>query len=123
MSLTNESSVMLAQQKISDLEIKLNRLHSQKAALQYKLKAKEKSQRKARTRTLIQMGGLLELSPLPAICNINLGDDLQLEHPDKSATLLGILLHLCEQIPESISNDDLEAFKNKGINFLKKNAM
>jgi hypothetical protein len=86
------------------------------------VKLQEKSQRKARTRTLIQMGGLLELSPLLAICNINLGDDLQLDHPDKSATLLGILLHLSEQMPESISNDDLETFKNKGINFLKKNA-
>jgi hypothetical protein len=86
------------------------------------MKKQENSQRKARTRTLIQMGGLLDLTPLPSICGINLGDDLQLDHPDKSATLLGILLHLCEKIPESISGDDLENFKTKGINFLKKNA-
>jgi hypothetical protein len=106
----------------ANIEIKLHRLYAKKAALEHKLKRSENSQRKARTRTLIQMGGLLDLTPLPSICGINLGDDLQLDHPDKSATLLGILVHLWDKFPDAISDENLEKFRNIGINFLKKNA-
>jgi hypothetical protein len=113
---------MNLQEELIKTEILLNRLQYQKAALQHKKKHQQNSERKARTRTLIQMGGLLEITPLPSICNINLGDDVQLDHPEKSATLLGLLLHLSEQIPETASPDDLKKFRKIGINFLKKNA-
>ena len=101
-------------------KIKINQLLTQKAALQHKIKRQENSKRKARTRTLIQLGGLLDLTPLLAICNIELGEDLQLDHPDKSATLLGILSHLCDQIPEHFTDQDLAKFKSVGENLLKK---
>ena len=105
---------------IAKTKIKINRLLAQKAALQYKMKKQENSKRKARTRTLIQLGGLLDLTPLLVICNIELGEDLQLDHPDKSATLLGILSHLCDQLPEHFTDQDLAKFKSVGENFLKR---
>ena len=45
----------------SQIQVKINRLQSQKAALESKLKIKNNSLRKARTRTLIQMGGLINM--------------------------------------------------------------
>lgn len=100
-------------------KIEINRLLAQKAALQHKMKTQENSKRKARTRTLIQLGGLLDLTPLLAICNIELGEDLQLYHPDKSSTLLGILSHLCDQLPEHLTGQDLAKFKSVGEKLLK----
>ena len=105
---------------IKKTKIKIKRLLAQKAALQHKIKKQENSKRKARTRTLIQLGGLLDLTPLLAICKIELGEDLQLDHPDKSATLLGILSYFCDQIPEHFTDQDLAKFKSVGENLLKK---
>ena len=76
--------------------------------------------RKARTRTLIQLGGLLDLIPLLAICKIELGEDLQLDYPDKSATLLGILVNFCNKLPKHLTDQDLAKFKSVGKNLLKK---
>ena len=104
---------------ITKTKIKINRLLAQKAALQHKMKKQESSKRKARTRTLIQLGELLNLTPLLAICNIELGEDLQLDHPDKSATLLGILSHFCDKLPKHPSAQDLAEFKSTGKNLLK----
>ncbi|MBX9806105.1 MAG: conjugal transfer protein TraD [Alphaproteobacteria bacterium] len=52
--------------------------------------------RKARTRTLIQLGGLVEKSGLLEPLNISLGDDLQkdYEHLESTAILTGALLEL-----------------------------
>ena len=101
-------------------KIEINRLLAQKAALRHKMKKQENSKRKARTRTLIQLGGLLDLTPLLAICKIELGEDLQLDYPDKSATLLGLLSYFCDQIPEHYTDQDLAKFKSIGENLLKK---
>lgn len=106
---------------LSDIEISLNRLRSQKSALQHKMKKHDTKERKARTRTLIQLGGLLDLTPLLTICGIELGDDLQIDHPDKAATLLGILITSANQLPENISDDDLASLKNIGVKYLKQN--
>ena len=100
-------------------KIEINRLLAQKAALQHKMKKQENIKIKARTRTLIQLGGLLDLTPLLAICNIELGEDLQLDHPDKSATLLGILSHFCDKLPKHLSAQNLAEFKSTGKNLLK----
>jgi hypothetical protein len=108
--------------KISSVEISINRLRSQKAALEFKLKKQNNKQRKARTRTLIQIGGLIDLTPLPSVCSITLGDDLQLDHPDKAAVLLGILADVADKLLENISENDLEVFKQKGIRLLKQTA-
>jgi hypothetical protein len=52
--------------------------------------------RKARTRTLIQLGGLVDKSGLLESLNITLGDDLQkdYEHLESSAILTGALSDL-----------------------------
>ena len=52
--------------------------------------------RKARTRTLIQLGGLVEKSGILEPLNISLGDDLQkdYEHLESTAILTGALLEL-----------------------------
>jgi len=67
----------------ANIHVSLNRLRTQKSALELAAKKQKDGLRKARTRTLIQVGGLVDLTPLLAICNIKLGDDLQLEHQDK----------------------------------------
>ena len=100
--------------KYSNIEVQLNRLLAQKASIQHKLKIKNKSERKARTRTLIQLGGILSLTPLLDICDIHLGDDLQLSHQDKADLLLGILSSLLDKLPDSLSNTDLDNFKHLG---------
>ena len=104
---------------IDQIQTKINRLQSQKAALQNRLDRNHK--RKARTRTLIQMGGLLNMISLPAICGINEGDDLQLdlEHSDKAAMLLGMLTHLEDSLPPTLSDQIIDQFKQKGIRKLK----
>ena len=104
--------------KLSNIEIELNRLRSAKAALENREKIKNNQQRKARTRTLIQIGGLAELTPLLSICDINLGDDLQTEHREKAALLLGILTEFANAFPEKLSDDDIEKFRKSGLKLL-----
>ena len=97
---------------IAKIDIKINRLLSQKSVIQHKLKKRAKNQRKARTRTLIQLGGLLNLTPL--LSNIELGDDLQLEHIDKATMLLGLLSDLSDQLPEQFSDEEIEKKQEEG---------
>ena len=104
---------------LKQITIELNRLRSKKAALELKMKKSENKKRKLRTRTLIQLGGLLDLTPLLSLCGIELGDDLQLEHQDKAATLLGILITAANQLPDTIPDEGLSQFKRLGASFLK----
>jgi hypothetical protein len=103
------------------IQVKINRLQSQKTVLENKLKIKNNSLRKARTRTLIQMGGLLNMLNLPNICGIDEGDDLQLnfEASDKAAVLLGMLAHLEDSLPPTLSAEVISSFKQKGIRVIK----
>jgi hypothetical protein len=102
----------------------LNRLHSLKAQLNNRQKKAGNTDRKARTRTLIQMGGMLNMLGLPQLCGINDGEDLQqdLESKDKAATLLGLLVHLNETLavaPLVLDPCALEQFKQRGIRMMK----
>ena len=106
--------------KLSDIKIKLNRLYAEKAALKHKIEKQESRTRKARTRTLIQMGGLLELTPLPSLCEIQLGDDLQGEHQSKAALLLGIFAKYSEFLPEKLSDDEKQELETLGLTLLAK---
>ncbi len=106
--------------KLTDIEILLNHLRSQKAALEFKVKIQKNKQRKMRTRTLIQLDGPFNLTPLLSICDIELGIDLQLEYQDKAAILLGILINATNQLPENISENDLAHFKTIGMNHYRK---
>ena len=111
---------MSTSEKISDIRIKLNRLYAEKAALKHKIEKQENRARKARTRTLIQMGGLLELTPLPALCEIQLGDDLQGEHQSKAALLLGMLAKYSEFLPERLSDDEKQELETLGLTLIAK---
>ena len=107
--------------KLQSLTVELNRLRTQRVVLQRKIETQTKSERRARTRTLIQMGSLVNMIGLADLCDITEGDDLQLdiESRDKAALLLGMLVTLIEQLPPTPSSHDQERFKQKGINTLK----
>ncbi len=105
---------------------KLNRLQARKAQIDNQQKAIDYTDRRARTRTLIQMGGLLNMIGLPQLCGIADGDDLQKDplNQDKAATLLGMLVHLNEKLSESphlfeAGTGILEDFKRRGIRMMK----
>ncbi len=116
----SSASQKLAQAPLQ-IQVKINRLKSQKTVLENKLKTARRSHRKARTRILIQLGGLLNMLSLPSICGINQGDDLQtdFEASDKAAVLLGMLVHLEDSLPPTISDQVIKKFKQKGIRVIK----
>lgn len=80
--------------------------------------------RKARTRTLIQIGGLVKLCGLMETCGIEEGDDLQHENDvdNRAPLLLGILIEAVQNLPSSPSQEDIEQWKTMGINALKLSA-
>ena len=102
--------------KVSDIEARINRLKSQKAALETKQKIQTKNERMQRTRTLIQVGGLVSISGLLERFDIALGDDLQLddEAKDKSKIVMGVLMSVIEQLPKHLSEEDLKRSSKKG---------
>lgn len=106
---------MNTSEKLSNIKIKLNRLYAERAALKHKIAKQESRTRKVRTRTLIQMGGLLELTPLPALCEIQLGDDLQGEHQSKATLFLGMLAKYSEFLPEKLSEDEKQELETLGL--------
>lgn len=91
---------------------KLNRLALLINREKHKMKQESKSARKARTRTLIQVGGLVQRSGLMAAFGIEPGDDLQdYEHIHKARQLLGLL-------DEIEPNGDRYYWEMKGQNLL-----
>ena len=94
-------------QQKHDLQVKLNRLYAKRAALEKRLKSRTTSDRLRRTRTLIQLGGLVAKSGLMELCDIYEGDDLQTDIPnlDKAATLLGILSETMNHLTENADPD------------------
>ena len=116
---------LLAQKKEAILqkkEIAYNRLLAKRAVLLNKIKRQEDSNRKARTRTLIQLGGLFFTTSLPEICDIKEGDDLQDLEFNKGAFTVGFLLHLFEKFEAENTSVPKDFFIQKGINHLKKRA-
>jgi hypothetical protein len=110
-----------AHAKLDALRITLNRLQAQKARLQTGILSASKRERRARTRTLIQLGGLLQLLGLPALCGIREGEDLQLDNKamDKAAILLGMLITLHEGLPEALDEERKKNFQGKGKRLIK----
>lgn len=108
-------------EQLAALETKKNRINNQINRSSKKQLAQEKSDRNKRTRTLIQLGGLVSLSGLMAVCDIQEGDDLQDEFTDrdKAATLLGILMTCVENLRDEVDFKAMEHFKEKGIRALK----
>jgi hypothetical protein len=103
--------------QLSRVEQKLNQLHAQKAALTHKTRSKSKQERMLRTRTLIQVGGIISITGLLEKFNIELGEDLQSDtnQMDKAAVLLGVFMRVMEQIPNDLTSEEINALKQKGI--------
>jgi len=110
--------------KLAKVENKLGQLEAQEKMMEQRNLGPRISPRKARTRTLIQAGGLLKLSGLFDICSIKDGDDLQadLTMLDKAATLLGILMETVRTISPNPSQQDLECWQQSGVSVLKQSA-
>ncbi|MCE3230505.1 MAG: hypothetical protein K0R52_433 [Alphaproteobacteria bacterium] len=102
----------------------MNRLLSAKSRIHTTMKRQTLSDRAARTRTFIQAGGLLNLSGLFDICQIEQGDDLQFDtdSQDKAATLLGILLDAVDKIPDPPDAGQMENWRASGTRLLKQRA-
>lgn len=99
----------------------LNRLRSNKQRLKSYSVNLDSSERRARTRTLIQLGGLLNMIGFATYVGIDEGEDLQLDltATDKAATLLGILLETFQDLPEAPDLEQLNTWKETGIRSLK----
>ncbi len=92
------------------IQIMLNRKTSQVSAFNYKMAKADSIDRKARTRTLIQLGSLVSLSSLTSLLHIQEGDDLQydMDAKDKAAMLLGALSEITDiDSPSLLQNERL----------------
>lgn len=67
------------------------------------------SARAARTRTLIQLGGLVEKAGLADRLGIRLGDDIQAEHGEAASVLLGAFLATAE----ALEGDAAETYRKR----------
>ena len=81
--------------------------------LRSKLNTTAKQDRRARTRTLIQLGGLIEKSGLMNLIHIQTGEDLQLDHEayEKAATLFEILSNTYIQHENTIKRETSALFE------------
>ena len=88
---------------------------AQKASLTLKKKRSLHAQRKARTRTLIQVGGLLKVCGLFELFGIEEGEDLQLNPAgqEKANALLGWLWSVLDG-REAFAPEQLERWKAEG---------
>ena len=66
----------------------------QRNRIQHKIKTVQRHKRQARTRTLIQVGGLFHKAELNKFFGVELGEDLQIESINKAAKILGMFLEL-----------------------------
>jgi ATP-dependent DNA ligase len=102
----------------------MNRALSSQSRIQTTTKRQTLNERAARTRTLIQTGGLLKLSGLFTVCEIEEGDDLQFDitSRDKAALLLGILMEAMDKISDPPDTRLLECWRESGTRLLKQRA-
>ena len=103
----------------------INRNVSASAKVNTLMQKENTQERRLRTRTLIQCGGLLSLSGLLEQCDIEEGEDIQhdLESYEKAAMLLGILVNASEAF--LLQNNDrqkVERFKKIGKSRMKQAA-
>ena len=102
----------------------MNRNLSSIAKVNHLMLKENTQERKLRTRTLIQAGGLLSLSGLLEQCDISEGEDLQndLEGHEKSATLLGILIDASETLLQNNDTQQMQQFRKVGESKMKQAA-
>lgn len=89
---------------------------NQKQTLEMRLGSNSKNARRARTRTLIQLGGLIEKAGLLDLLNVETGQDLQKDFDtvDAAATLMGSLLFLKEFFQGDASETHRMLWKLRG---------
>lgn len=94
--LQSTSMISTVDKELQKIQQKTTRYECQKARYLYRTKQTSTQFRRARTRTLIQLGGLVEKSGILEPLNITLGDDLQkeYEHQESAAVLTGALSEL-----------------------------
>ena len=99
----------------------MNRILSSRSKLNA---TRESNDRRTRVRMYIQVGGIVKLSGLFPICQIEEGEDLQydIDSRDKAALLLGILLEAAEKIPDPPDAGDMESWRALGTRLLKQRA-
>ncbi|MGV8948493.1 MAG: hypothetical protein ACOH2E_03895 [Candidatus Paracaedibacter sp.] len=97
----------------------MNRNQSSYVKETHHIKIQAEENRRRRTVTLIEVGGLLSLSGLLEQCNISLGEKLRsdLEGYEKAATLLGILIEASEMLLNE--ENKMEIYKELGVKKLK----
>lgn len=96
-------------QHIQKINQRLTRYQCQKARYLYRTQQTPAQFRKARTRTLIQLGGLVEKAGLLEPLNITLGDNLQkdINHLESAAILIGAM----SELRKGLSGEDAHAQK------------
>lgn len=106
------------------MRVSSNRILSSIARTNTSLNTIQLDERRARTRTLIQAGGLLNLSGLLEFCSIEEGEDLQydLESRYKAATLLGILSETFQTLVENPDPKQILKFRNLGTLLMKQSS-
>lgn len=99
----------------------MNRNYTSLAKQTHKMQTKSMQDRKLRTRTLIQAGGLLSLSGLLELCDISEGEDLQSDFDgyEKGATLLGILIEAGEKLLHTNDKNIMDMYKESGTKKMK----
>jgi len=119
--LTKSKNDTKLQKQLSKKKQAIANLGNALARLNFRQTIHADNLRKARTRTLIQLGGLVEKSGLADLFDIKLGSDLQLDKEEllKAATLLGFLI---EQYNEHCSpnSTQLRAWRQVGASSLAK---
>lgn len=101
--------------------MKINRNTSSFAKVSHLMQKQNTQERKLRTRTLIQAGGLLSLSGLLELCDISEGEDLQSdpEGYEKGTALLGILAEAGEVFMRNNDDHVIERYRAVGVRMLK----
>jgi len=92
---------------VCKIEQQTQRLNLLKQKVRFQDKVKSFKERKARTRTLIQLGGLLEKAGYPALFGIKLGEDLQIDRAAflKACALYGALNSHQGTVSESLKKN------------------
>ena len=92
--------------RYAKIKREINKLTMTESRLRHRL-------RQSRTRTLIQIGGLVSLTPLLDFCDIVLGEDLQSSESQHKANLLLGILNQIELHNINIENAIFEGAKRR----------
>ena len=101
--------------RLQKINLSIHRWKLRKYRMENRSLSSPQNQRKARTRTLIQLGGLIEKSGLLESINIDVGSDLQkdIHLQENVAILMGGLVEIKEQLKEEMISPTLLKIKGK----------